>query len=578
MNDDLMNQLQGNPQLQQAVAQAVQELSSDPEATPQAVAQLIRMFEFTLQHPESYAEMRASAIQSGVLDPEDLPEQFQPEIMTAVLIALKLVQQQLQQGGAQPETPAFARGGLNQIAAAGRGGDTRLAHINPFEDRLLRAYGGTGAVNPRTGLQEYGLGSFLKKAFKAVAPVLPIALSVMMPGVGTALGSALGASGMGASMLGNALIGGLSSKAAGGDWRQGSLMGGLGGALSGAAGSAANNALGLGLGQPAQAVLGSGLVGGATSALTGGNFVKGAAQGALAQYAGQQMAGAAPTGANTSLTQPGATEAPRGYGGEDLGSGLKSPSASVVESLRAPAVNTNSFSQAGVNTYTPSGTPAFQGPESLGADYSLNAPTAQAAQSLTAPDMPQAQAPTAQGAPQGLNLSLGAMQGAGALMGLLGAAKTPAQVQQVAAQQMSPEQKELWNRAVPRWDWGKLSADASAQGLDLGAYVAQNWDKLSGGGYDQPVAKARGGALNMMRLYAGGGSGRDDTIDAKLSDGEYVMDAETVAMLGDGSTKEGARRLDAMRSNLRTHKGKALAKGKFSPNAKSPLSYLKEAA
>jgi hypothetical protein len=32
-----------------------------------------------------------------------------------------------------------------------------------------------------------------------------------------------------------------------------------------------------------------------------------------------------------------------------------------------------------------------------------------------------------------------------------------------------------------------------------------------------------------------------------------------------------------MRSEIRKQKGKALAKGKFSPNAKSPLSYLKGA-
>ena len=69
----------------------------------------------------------------------------------------------------------------------------------------------------------------------------------------------------------------------------------------------------------------------------------------------------------------------------------------------------------------------------------------------------------------------------------------------------------------------------------------------------------------------------DDTIDAKLSDGEYVMDAETVALLGDGSTKAGAERLDAMREQLRKQKGRQLAKGKFSPNAKSPLAYLKGA-
>ena len=72
----------------------------------------------------------------------------------------------------------------------------------------------------------------------------------------------------------------------------------------------------------------------------------------------------------------------------------------------------------------------------------------------------------------------------------------------------------------------------------------------------------------------GEGSGRDDTIEALLSDGEYVMDAETVALLGDGSNDEGARRLDEMRKELRKHKGKGLSKGKFSPDAKNPLEYV----
>jgi hypothetical protein len=89
---------------------------------------------------------------------------------------------------------------------------------------------------------------------------------------------------------------------------------------------------------------------------------------------------------------------------------------------------------------------------------------------------------------------------------------------------------------------------------------------------------ANGGVLSMIGRFAeGAGSGRDDTIDAKLSDGEYVMDAETVALLGDGSNKEGALRLDAMRAKLRKHKGKEMSKGKFSANAKSPLQYFKGA-
>jgi hypothetical protein len=53
------------------------------------------------------------------------------------------------------------------------------------------------------------------------------------------------------------------------------------------------------------------------------------------------------------------------------------------------------------------------------------------------------------------------------------------------------------------------------------------------------------------------------------------MDAETVALLGDGSPEEGAKRLDAMRAAIRAHKGKALARGKISPDAKAPMAYLK---
>jgi hypothetical protein len=73
---------------------------------------------------------------------------------------------------------------------------------------------------------------------------------------------------------------------------------------------------------------------------------------------------------------------------------------------------------------------------------------------------------------------------------------------------------------------------------------------------------------------AGPGTGRSDDIEAMLSDGEYVIDAETVALLGDGSTAAGAEALDRMREAIRVHKGQALSKGKFSPAAKSPLQYL----
>lgn len=86
------------------------------------------------------------------------------------------------------------------------------------------------------------------------------------------------------------------------------------------------------------------------------------------------------------------------------------------------------------------------------------------------------------------------------------------------------------------------------------------------------VNAAMGGPL--ARYVQGGGTGRSDSIDAKLSDGEYVIDAETVALLGDGSSKAGAKRLDQFRANVRKQKGRELAKGKFSPDAKRPEEYI----
>ena len=96
---------------------------------------------------------------------------------------------------------------------------------------------------------------------------------------------------------------------------------------------------------------------------------------------------------------------------------------------------------------------------------------------------------------------------------------------------------------------------------------------------DKPMAMggltgyAEGGS-SESRYVDGPGSGRDDKIPALLSDGEYVIDAETLALLGDGSTKEGARRMDKFRAKIRQHKGRALSRGQISPDAKSPEKYM----
>jgi len=44
---------------------------------------------------------------------------------------------------------------FDELASQGRNGDTMLAHINPQEAELLKALGGAGTINPKTGLPEF---------------------------------------------------------------------------------------------------------------------------------------------------------------------------------------------------------------------------------------------------------------------------------------------------------------------------------------------------------------------------------------------------------------------------------------
>lgn len=74
----------------------------------------------------------------------------------------------------------------------------------------------------------------------------------------------------------------------------------------------------------------------------------------------------------------------------------------------------------------------------------------------------------------------------------------------------------------------------------------------------------------------GEGDGQSDDIPAMLADGEYVIDAETVAQIGNGSTKAGAQALDKFRESIRAHKRSAPV-NKIPPKTKALTSYLKGA-
>jgi hypothetical protein len=73
------------------------------------------------------------------------------------------------------------------------------------------------------------------------------------------------------------------------------------------------------------------------------------------------------------------------------------------------------------------------------------------------------------------------------------------------------------------------------------------------GGYLNPLKRAQGGYV------PGKSGGMDDDVPAvidgkqpaRLSSGEFVFDAATVAALGDGNNQAGARKLDGLRKAIR---------------------------
>lgn len=97
-----------------------------------------------------------------------------------------------------PQVMSYAKGGLikeyaKKIQAKGRNGDVILAHINPQEAAFLKRMGGSGAINPKTGLREYGgFGKFIKKAARVIVPA--IASYFGGPSAAIAASAVLGAS------------------------------------------------------------------------------------------------------------------------------------------------------------------------------------------------------------------------------------------------------------------------------------------------------------------------------------------------------------------------------------------------
>jgi hypothetical protein len=92
-----------------------------------------------------------------------------------------------------------------------------------------------------------------------------------------------------------------------------------------------------------------------------------------------------------------------------------------------------------------------------------------------------------------------------------------------------------------------------------------------------PQFFSEGGLGSLDNKYVkGDGDGTSDSVPAMLANGEFVIPADVVSALGNGSNDAGASVLDQFLNTIRTHKQKHNAKN-LPPDSKGPLAYLLEA-
>ena len=445
----------------------------------------------------------------------------------------------------------YAQGGLpslaNNMASKGRYGDSMLVHMSPQEvqglQQLAMANGTSLSVNPYTGMPEaFSLKRSLKKLAKFVAPILPF---IPIPGL-------MGLSPLITKALLSTAVGGFSGKKGGFDLKRG-LMSGLTtygiGSLAQGAGAAGSTT-----GAPTSTVAGPSLenatfepgvgyvnaagnpipdVNTLTPDFTGGEKVfLDSAGNPVSSYAiptdGSAVAvspqGAAPA---PSMTEGFRASLPEGSGPMDYlkqtGQNIKAAGKGLYDTVTgAPGAREAFTSGQAINPFT---------------DKPIDIGTAAGAAFTGVAGMK----------------TLDELEKAKA-----GADKI---LQDVANR--TEEEKEYARNILKNYpiEFRRITGkDVSELGLAMGGRI-NSYDDEPGGddGMMQGgiAALAKGGL--PPRYLRGGGDGMSDSIrariegkqEARLADGEFVVPADVVSHLGNGSSNAGAKRLYSMMDRVR---------------------------
>lgn len=442
------------------------------------------------------------------------------------------------------------------VRQAGRHGDSVLVHVNPEEFERMRAEFGDPLINPETGIPEWGFFSSIKKALKKLAPILSVAsfipgLQALSPLALASKGvtAATGLTGAAANALGGGALGALT----------GGEKGAVTGALTGFATTPGNPMGDLGakipgmkdLSPETQSMVARGVLGGAGAALTDRDPL----QGALGSV---MLGGMADKIGNSEIVQKG---------------------------LKGVLQNAALGGAKGVEIAGLTGADPVRG-ATIGATLGA---ADHAVQKLRGYARPNAAASQATPESPLAALSSGAM---GATANLMISAPEFAQfkskedaLQKFAADaESNPDQRPIYD-ALEKFTVCDLSND-------FGGCMAQNWDAFmrsirqnapslasmaEGGSVLEAIARSRVADSDFAHegVVRGPGDGQSDSVPINAARDEYVLPADVVSSLGNGSSDAGAEALDRMVQTIRKQVRGAPAK-KNPPKAKSPLAYLGE--
>jgi hypothetical protein len=418
----------------------------------------------------------------------------------------------------------------DHLAAMGRGDDKMLMHVTPREvaglDTLARSMGGQITTNPQTGLPEAGFFDFLTDY------VVPIGLSIWNPYVGAAYSGA-------------------KTYADTGDLGAAALSAGM--SYAGGQGGNTLQQVGQQVGQEtAEQAVRSTLQEGVEQGIKASTGIDKAFTAELTksipyiQTAGQNLATATPIGGITSIGAPGF---------KAVASQMPNLASQQVPSVGGALGNIGAGAAKTLTT-----------PSSFGEKLSLTGTGLM--ESIKSPS----RFIEAAGSPEKAAVQAGAL------------ALPPLQAVGELTAESLPEEEEYDPRATLNLNRGRTLNLGGGKPLQLfadGGITSLQPDNpgagvsLSEKGYGmtafnsapvqiKPIGYNTGGFLN------GPGDGMSDSIkatiegkqEARLADGEFVVPADVVSHLGNGSTKAGAQKLYAMLDRVRKARTGTKSQGK----------------